>query len=359
MECINVMIKVLIFSISLFFLTACQTPELKLTRTEAPGREKPIIIAHRGASGYMPEHTWESYKRAIELGADFVEPDLVITKDGVLIIRHENELSKTTNVSLVFPNRKVVKTIEGQKIEGWFAEDFTLEEIKTLKGKQSFPLRPQIESGDLQILTFEEFLERVKAHNQTANKKIGIYPEIKHSTYFKGLGFNLENELIRLLKKTGWDNQTDLIFIQSFEVSNLKWLSQNIKVPLIQLIGDPEEIPYDLKDQGTTFGKIMTLDGLKDVATYACGIGPSKKWLVELNGETIKVNSIVELIKKNNLKIHPYTFRNESHFITKPFKNPKEEYVFYKKIGVDGFFTDFPDTAVKSLAVDVLSAEAP
>tara|TARA_B110001454_G_C12723156_1_gene435786 strand:- start:14976 stop:15980 length:1005 start_codon:yes stop_codon:yes gene_type:complete len=312
---------------------------------------RPIVIAHRGASGYLPEHTLEAYIRGMELGADFVEPDLVMTKDGVLVARHENEISETTNVAEVFPKRKTVKTVDDVKVAGWFVEDFTLAEIKKLKAKQRLAFRPQMDQQPFLVPTFDEIIDVVDQYNTKTGKQIGIVPEIKHSSYFRSIGVNMEKALLKVLEDKKWDKKLDQIYIQSFEVSNLKELASLSKYHLVQLLGDPAESPYDLKGR-KTYADMVTLEGLKEIRKYAQVIGPYKKYLVVENAKsetTMVPNDVLKNAKLLDFKIIPYTFRNESFFVMKPLTDPVKEYEFFYKIGVDGVFSDFPDTAVKAL----------
>ena len=206
---------------------------------------KPLIIGHRGACGHRPEHTLESYKLAITMNADYVEPDLVSTKDHVLIARHENEIGGTTDVEKKFPNRKTTKTIDGKEVTGWFTEDFTLKEIKTLRAKERLDFRDHSFDGQFEIPTFEEILTLVQAESKRLNKKIGVYPETKHPSYFQSIHLSLEEPLIDLLNKFNLNDKKSFIFIQSFELTNLKKLKKMTPLPLIYHIDDPELVHYD------------------------------------------------------------------------------------------------------------------
>ena len=312
----------------------------------------PFVVAHRGASGYLPEHTLEAYIRGMELGADFVEPDLVVTKDGVLIARHENEISETTNVASVFPDRKTTKTVDDVKTVGWFTEDFTLAELKKLKAKQRLAFRQQMDNQPFLVPTLTEIIDAVDSFNLKNNKAIGIFPEIKHSTYFRSLGFNLEESLLKTLKDKKWNTKLDQIYIQSFEVTNLKELSNKTDYHLVQLIGDLNESPYDLKASKITYQDMISMTGLKDIRRYAQAISPYKKLLVAEKGTqsvTLVANDFFKNAQLLDFQIVPYTFRNESFFLLKPLTDPVKEYELFYKLGVDGVFSDFPDTAVKAL----------
>lgn len=315
---------------------------------------RPVVIAHRGASGYLPEHTLEAYIRGMELGADFIEPDLVMTKDHVLVARHENEISETTNVADIFPKRKTTKTIDDIKKTGWFVEDFTLEEMKKLKAKQRLAFRPQMDQQPFLVPTLAEIIDAVDQYNAKTGKKIGIVPEIKHSSYFRSMSMNMERALLQVLLEKKWDKKLDQVYIQSFEVSNLKELATLTQYPLVQLLGDPAESPYDLKGR-KTYAQMATLEGLKEIRKYAQVLGPYKKYLVVENEKSdmaLEPNDVLKNAKLLDFRVIPYTFRNESFFVMKPLTDPVKEYEFFYKIGVDGVFSDFPDTAIKALKAE-------
>ncbi|XGV98467.1 MAG: glycerophosphodiester phosphodiesterase family protein [Leptolyngbya sp. BL-A-14] len=352
--------------------------------------QAPIVIGHRGASGDRPEHTLESYKLAIQRGADFIEPDLVVTKDGVLIARHEPEISGTTDVASrpEFADRKTTKMLDGAPVTGWFAEDFTLAEIKTLRAIERLPFREQTFNGVFEIPTLDEIIALVKQTEQETGKKIGIYPETKHPTYFEDKGFNTSQLLIDNLVKNNFTDPSR-IFIQSFEVSNLKALHDTIMpnagvdIPLVQLIDaydvaddgtllyeDVNARPYDFAVAGDTrtYGDLITPAGLAEIATYADGIGPWKRQIVsvkivdkngdgkadDLNGDgvindadkvTLPPSSLVSDAHNVGLLVHPYTFRNEGRYLASDYNgNPELELRQFINLGVDGFFDDFPGT---------------
>lgn len=310
-----------------------------------------LVIGHRGASGYIPEHTLEAYKMAIEQGADFIEPDLVPTKDGVLIARHENEIGGTTDVAKKFPKRKTTKVIDGKSHTGWFTEDFTYKEIKTLRAKERLPFRNQKNNGKYKIVSFEDVLKLAKAESKKRGRTIGVYPETKHPTYFRNIGLPLEDSLVHLLKKYGYTEKISAVFVQSFEVSNLKRIKKMIDVRLVQLIGDPGTQPYDQELMGTdlTYDKMISPKGLKEIATYADGIGPWKGLIIKPNTKKKTVTKLVLNAHKAKLKVHPYTFRNDKEYLPKEYSgNAMAEYLDYFKLGVDGVFSDFPDTAVEA-----------
>lgn len=332
--------------------TTNSTPDSAITTQAKHTFKRPLVIAHRGASGYLPEHTIEAYVRGMELGADFIEPDLVMTKDGILVARHENDIADTTNVATIYPDRKTTKLIDGKKVSGWFTEDFALEELKKLKAKQRLAFRPQVEQQPFLIPTLAEVIDAVDQYNAKTGKAIGIIPEIKHSTYFRSIGLNIEKELIRVLVEKKWNEKLDQIYIQSFEVGNLRELAATTKYSLVQLIGDPNEAPYDLSGR-TTYQKMVSLDGLKTIRKYAQALGPYKKYLVEetKKNEPLRPNDVLKNAQLLEFEIFPYTFRNESFFVLKPLTDPVKEYEFFYKMGVHGVFSDFPDTAAKALRI--------
>ncbi|MBD2047772.1 glycerophosphodiester phosphodiesterase [Coleofasciculus sp. FACHB-64] len=343
------------------------------TLTGAP----PIVIGHRGASGYRPEHTLAAYELAIEMGADFIEPDLVSTKDGVLIARHENEISGTTDVANrpEFANRKTTKTIDGKPVTGWFTEDFTLAEIKTLRAKERIPeLRPGSVKYDglYEIPTLQEVIDLAKKKSAEKGRTIGIYPETKHPTYFDSIGLSLEEPLVKILSENGYTDADDAVFIQSFEVANLKFLKTLTNLPLVQLFDASTAKPYDFVVSGDsrTYGDLITSSGLNAIAQYASGIGPWKRLIIpaetvdqngdgqpdDLNGDGVisdadkpllQPTSLISDAHAAGLLVHAYTFRSEDFFLAPDYNgNPELEYEQFFKLGIDGVFTDFPDTAV-------------
>jgi glycerophosphoryl diester phosphodiesterase len=311
----------------------------------------PLVIGHRGASGYRPEHTIESYTLAIEQGADVIEPDLVSTKDGVLIARHENEISGTTDVAERFPDRKATKMIDGKEVVGWFTEDFTLAEIKTLRAKERLEFRDQSNNGKFEVPTFEEVIDLAIAKGRETGRPIGLYPETKHPTYFDSIGLSLEEPLVAMLKKKGLDRADSPVFIQSFEVSNLRQLNGMIEVKLVQLMEAADKQPFDLVTAGDkrTYADLAKPDGLKKIATYADGIGPYKRLIVpeDANTALLAPTSLIADAHAAGLLVHPYTFRSEPQYLAKDYGgDPVKEYQQFFELGVDGLFSDFPDTAL-------------
>lgn len=328
----------------------------------ANGRQAPIVIGHRGASGYRPEHTLASYELAIELGADFIEPDLVSTKDHVLVARHENEISTTTDVEdhPEFADRRTTKVIDGLEVTGWFTEDFTLAELKTLRAIERLPdIRPANTAFDglYQIPTLQQVIDLAK------RRHVGIYPETKHPTYFDGIGLSLEEPLVRTLRANGYRGGRAPVYIQSFEVANLKDLDTMTRLPLVQLIDETGQ-PYDfvVSDDPRTYADLVTRAGLADIADYAEGIGPNKTLIVPWD-EQNRLEAPTRLVQRAHgadLLVHAWTFRNENEFLPADFQqgNPSSpvfvqaygdapaEYRLFFGLGVDGVFSDNPDTAV-------------
>lgn len=315
--------------------------------------KKPLVIGHRGACGYRPEHTLASYELAVEMGADFIEPDLVSTKDGALIARHENEIGGTTDVSVKFPSRKAKKNIDGTEVEGWFTEDFTLAEIKTLKAKERLAFRDQSHNGKYEVPTLQEIIDLAKRKTAEKGRVIGIYPETKHPTYFRSIGLALEEPLVKILAANGWDKPGSPVFIQSFEYANLQQLKTMIGVPLIFLYDEPRMRPYDFvkANDPRTYADLMKPSELKTIATFASGVGPWKRLIVAENPDkTLQpANTFIADAHAVGLLVHPYTFRNEARYLAPEYKgDPVAEYLQFYALGVDGLFSDFPDTAVKT-----------
>lgn len=333
---------------------SASTSRLQAVRTtEITERPKILIIGHRGAPGTLPEHTLESYRLAIQQGADYIEPDLVSTKDGVLIARHENDLTRTTDVATKFPQHQRTKIIDGRSITGWFSEDFTLAEIKTLRAKQTMPFRDQSHNGKYTIPTWEEILQLLTQHNKTAIRRVGVYPETKHPSYFRSIGLPLEDRLLQGLRTYGLDHKNAPVFIQSFEVSNLQYLRKRTSVRLIQLLLLPNMRPYDfvLRQDHRTYRDLMKPTGLRFVATYAHGIGAWKGLILEgdTKAQRLRVSALIRQAHAAGLMVHVYTFRNENRFLPLFFHNhPELEYHFFFRLGVDGIFTDYPLTAVQA-----------
>jgi glycerophosphoryl diester phosphodiesterase len=303
---------------------------------------EPLVIAHRGASGYRPEHTLASYALGARMGADYIEPDLVSTKDGVLVARHENEIGATTDVAdhPEFAARRTTKTIDGVALTGWFTEDLTLAELKTLRATERIPdLRPRntLYDGRYEIPTFQEVVDLAK------RLKVGIYPETKHPTYFRTIGLPLEQPLLRALKRFRGP-----VFIQSFEVGNLRALDRETDRPLVQLLAARTARPVGFD---RTYGEMATPAGLKEIAKYADGVGPPKDYVPRTD--------FVRDAHEAGLVVHPYTFRNENAFLPPELRSSDDpvayghafaEYEGFFALGVDGVFTDNADTAIEAFS---------
>src|SRR5436305_7099557 len=288
------------------------------------------------------------------MGADFIEPDLVSTKDGVLIARHENELSGTTDVAdhPEFASRRVTKKIDGHEITGWFTEDFTLAEIKTLRAKERLPFRDQSSNSQFEVPTFAEVIALAKRKSAETGRTIGVYPETKHPTYFRSIGLPLEEPLLADLQETGYRGRTAAVYIQSFEVGNLKRLREVTDLPLIQLM-EAAGRPWDFAAAGDprTYHELATPAGLAEIAAYADGIGPDKRRIVPAgpDGRLFPPTSLMADAHAAGLLVHPWTFRSDGSFLAPDYEgHPEREYDQFFSLGVDGLFSDFSDTAVRA-----------
>lgn len=336
-------------------------------RTKADG-QRPIVIAHRGASGYLPEHTLAAYAVAIQQGADFIEPDLVMTKDGRLIARHDNVLDLTTDVAFrpEFADRRTTKAVDGVRVTGWFSEDFTLAEIKRLRAIERIPgVRPANArfDGQFEVPTLEEIIDMVKATEKATGRKIGLYPETKHPTHFDSLGLSIEEPLVRILREHGYEDPHAKIFIQSFEIENLKDLRRMTRIPLVQLLW-LEGKPYDVEAAGgtLTYDRMATAEGLAEIATYADGVGPEMFHFIiplDAHGELHAANAtaFVQDAHAAGLEVHPYTFRAENAFLPANYRSSSDlnalgdlagEIRTFLDTGIDGFFTDQANVGVKA-----------
>ena len=373
-------------AVSVVMLQACggdSSPWFKTLTGDAP-----LVIGHRGASGTFPEHTLESYKAAIDQGADFVEPDLVLTKDGVMIARHEPILDGTTDVATKFPGRQTTKKLDGEQTTAYFASDFTLAEIKTLRAVQSNSKRSKIYDGLFAIPTLDEVIALTKAEGAKVGRTVGIYPEIKHSTFHAtevNFGANVfENKLLTTLHAAYGNVATAPVFIQSFEVSNLQYLNTKTNIKLVQLTDaydvmddgsiqvdtaayNPWRQPYDfvVSKDARTFKDLVTASGLDFVKTYADGVSPWKPYLVKTVNDKIDRSGdgtitevdrrvdgstgVIELAHQKGLFVHTWTFRGDSGGYDLGFKDVKTEIEYYMKLGIDGVFSDFPAAGVAAL----------
>lgn len=317
-----------------------------------------LIIAHRGASGERPEHTLAGYERAIDKGADFIEPDLVVTRDGVLVARHENEISGTTDVGShpEFASRKTTKTIDGQQVQGWFVEDFTLAELRTLRARERLPqLRPANARFDglYPIPTFAEILALVRAKEAETGRRVGIYPELKHPTFLAGLGFDTASTLLAQLAAAGYSAKRDPIFIQCFEVATLESLRKRTALRLVQLVsadGGPADRP------SVTYADMTTAKGMADVAAYADAIGAEASLVLDDAG---RPTPFAAMVHKAGLDLHVWTLRKENAFLPARLRIGADlaargcyERLFDQmaRAGVDGVFTDDPALAIAARA---------
>ncbi len=345
-------------------LTGFAAPDEHAAKHQAArGEPTPLVIAHRGASGYLPEHTLAAYALAVFQGADYIEPDLVMTRDGQIVARHDNELGLTTDVSQrpEFADRKRTQQVDGVTLTGWFSEDFTLAELKTLRAIERIPdIRPGNArvDGSLEIPTLQEIIDLVKTLQLSQGRRIGLYPETKHPTHFQQLGLAMEKPLVRILTRNGYIGRQAPVYIQSFEVDNLKTLSRLTQLRLVQLFSSGQ--PYDQQVRGSklTYAQMATPAGLKDISRYAAGVGPEKSYIIprDANGNLGTPTGFVAAAHAAGLKVHPYTFRAENAFLPASLRSSDKrhergdseaEIRAFLDAGIDGLFIDQPDIAVR------------
>ncbi|WP_315096662.1 esterase-like activity of phytase family protein [uncultured Cellulomonas sp.] len=337
-----------------------------LRRVRAPRAGDITVVGHRGASGYRPEHTLASYETAILQCADYIEPDLVPTKDGVLVARHENEISGTTDVAAraEFASRQTTKTIDGRAVTGWFTEDFTLAELKTLRAKERLPaVRPANTAfdGRYQVPTLDEVLDLARHSLTCDGQQVGVYPETKHPTYFDSIGLSLEEPLLAALRGDGLDSRHAPVIIQSFETTNLRELDRQTKVDLAQLV-DCSGAPYDLVAAGDprTYRDLVTPAGLKEIARYADGVGLCKDVMIPRNPDATlgTPTTVIRDAHRVGLEVHGWTFRRENQFLPAEFRSSADpagvgdlagEIRVFLKAGMDGLFSDNPDIAAATV----------
>jgi glycerophosphoryl diester phosphodiesterase len=349
----------------------------------------PLVTAHRGASGYLPEHTLEAYALAIRMGADYIEPDLVATKDGVLVARHEPWIGGTTDVATKFPERKRTRNVDGADVEDWFVADFTLRELRTLRARQAMAQRPQQFNDRFQIPTFDEVLQLARRAGRQRGRAVGVYPETKHPTYHQQLGLALERRVVESLRRAGLNRRGAPVIIQSFEQANLRYLDRITPVTLSQLVdawdvnldgtlqyAETSLRPYDWTVSGDpellarTYGYLTTNAGLNEVARYADIVAPWKPYIVPTTGtdangdgaaddvtgdgrvderdrELARPTSVVRRAHRRDLDVHTWTFRNDPQYLAADYAgDAEEEYKLFYALGIDGLFSDFPDTAL-------------
>jgi glycerophosphoryl diester phosphodiesterase len=335
-------------------------------RTGAAEEQELLVIGHRGASGYRPEHTLASYELAFRMGADYIEPDVVSTADGVLVARHENEISGTTDVAdhPEFADRRTTRVVDGVEVTGWFTEDFTLDELRTLRAVERLPEEREentLYDGLYQVPTLDEVLDLREELSRELGREIGVYVETKHPTYFDGIGLSMEEPLLADLDEAGLDRNGAPVFLQSFETANLRELDEaGVGVPLVQLMSNTGA-PFDLVATGDprTYADLATAAGLVEVAAYADGVGPDKSLVIprQDDGTLGEPTSLVDDAHAAGLLVHPYTFRNENSFLPTDLREGSDpgdtgraldEQLAFWATGIDGLFTDNPDTGVVS-----------
>ncbi|WP_310724264.1 glycerophosphodiester phosphodiesterase [Streptomyces sp. N2A] len=330
------------------------------------GRELPVplIVGHRGASGYRPEHTFGSYQLALDMGADVIEQDLVPTKDGHLVCRHENDITATTDVSAhpEFADRRTTKTVDGQQLTGWFTEDFTLAELKTLRAKERIPGTRQhntLYDGHWQVPTFEEVLQWAEREGRKRGRRVWLHIETKHPTYFRKLGLGLEERLTKALRAHGRHRRNSPNFLQSFEPSSIRRLGELVDCPKVVLLGTLKDRPWDFTEAGDprTVADLVTPKGLAWIAGFAEGIGPDLTVIIprDKDGKLGQPTSVVKDAHAAGLVLHPYTVRNENTFLPADFRRGTDPNAYgdslgvfkaYLGTGIDGLFSDNPDTAL-------------
>ena len=352
--------------VPLVVLAAPVTSTASPTSPTSPGVpvDAPQVFGHRGASGYRPEHTLASYRLAIAMGADYIEPDLVSTKDGVLVARHENEISGTTDVAdhPEFADRRTTRIIDGRPTTGWFTEDFTLVELKTLRAKERLPeVRPDNTryDGRFEVPTFAEVLALVAEEKKRSGRVVGVAPETKHPTYFDSIGLSLEEPMLGDLRAAGLDKKKSKVLIQSFEVDNLRELDERTDLPLEQLTSGAGA-PYDqvVAGTGVTYADLVSRSGLREVATYADWVGPEKNQVIPVDpvtGATTSPTRLVGDAHDAGLRVAIYTLRDENRFMATDFRrgtdpnakgDVRAEATAFLDAGVDALFADFPDSVV-------------
>jgi glycerophosphoryl diester phosphodiesterase len=335
--------------------------------TSGSGGGDAVVIGHRGAAGYRPEHTLAGYELAIRQCADFIEPDLVATKDGVLVARHENEIGTTTDVAShpEFAGRQTTKTIDGVPTTGWFTEDFTLAELRTLRAKERIPgIRPANAEFDGQFIipTFQDVIALARRYTTCDGRPVGIYPETKHPSYFRSIGLPLEERLVAALERNGFVDEQSPVIIQSFEVGNLQRLNSMTRVRLAQLVNCTGR-PWDFVASGDprSYADLVTPAGLDFVRTYADLVAVCKDLLIPVgsDGALGSPTPVIADAHARCLPVHAWTFRRENIFLPPALRSSsdptapgdvKTEIRTFLRAGIDGFFTDNPDLGVEAVS---------
>ncbi|MCC7053422.1 MAG: glycerophosphodiester phosphodiesterase [Gemmatimonadaceae bacterium] len=331
-------------ALALLALPGAGTPSDPPTRAPLP-----VIIGHRGASGDRPEETLECYALAVAMGADYIEPDLVSTRDGILVARHENEIGGTTDVASKFPERRRLGRIDDDTVTGWWTEDFTLAELKTLRARERIPSRGHAYDGLYQVATFDEVLDLAVRLGRARGRPVGVYPETKHAAHFRRIGLPLEEKLVASLRRVGWDRRTAPVFIQSFEITSLLRLRPMTKARLVQLVNVTAHPP---DSAGVTFAQMRTPAGLRRVRRYADGIGAAKELVLDAaaDGSVGMPSTLVRDAHAAGLLVHIWTIRSDAPFLPAMWRGDEAaELRMFARLGVDGVFTDFPANAVKAL----------
>jgi glycerophosphoryl diester phosphodiesterase len=329
-------------------LVACSTSPPR-SASSAPDAARPIIIAHRGASGERPEHTLEAYALAIDQGADYVEPDLVSTKDGILVARHENEIGETTDVAVRFPDRRATRTIDGREVSGWFSEDFTLDELRTLRARERLPFRSHEFDGRYGVPTLDDVLTLVRRKEREVGRRIGVYPELKHPGHFRNLRLPLERRLLETLRRHGYERRSDPVFIQSFELDALRRLRDSTSLKLVMLIDASGRLP---DDTARAYADLLSPAGLAELRRVADGLGLHKRLVIPVgaDGRLQPATDVVQRAHAAGLLVHVWTLRSDSVYLAPEYGgDPGAEWRQFAALGVDGIFGDHPAVGVGAL----------
>ncbi|MEU1128770.1 glycerophosphodiester phosphodiesterase [Streptomyces sp. NPDC005900] len=329
---------------------------------------KPTVVAHRGTSGYRPEHTLGSYQLALDMGAHVIEQDVVPTKDGHLVCRHENDITATTDVAAhpEFASRKTTKSVDGTPLTGWFTEDFTLAELKTLRAKERIPgtrQRNALYDGRWDVPTLEEVLEWAEKEGRRRGRPVWLHIETKHPTYFRKLGLGLEEPLAKLLRRYGRHKKNSPNFLQSFEPSSIQRLAELVSAPRVVLLSGATSRPWDFVEAGDprTVADLIKPEGLRWMARFAQGIGPTLDLIIprKADGSLGTPTTLVDDAHDADLILHPYTMRNENTFLPANFRKGTDPTAYgdafgafkaYFETGIDGIFSDNADTALLAAA---------